>query len=96
MGLPVEKRRYSFAEYLEIEENSDTRHEFHDGEILAMAGGTRWHSKIFINLVLAAGQRLLGSRCSPFDSNTRVQIRRKKKYVYPDMTIVCGEPQYNP
>ena len=88
MGLPVEKRRYSFAEYLELEEKSDVRHEFHDGEILAMAGGTRWHSRISINLAMSVGQRLLGSPCSPFDANMRVQIRRNVKHVYPDMSII--------
>jgi Uma2 family endonuclease len=96
MGLPAPKRCYSFAEYLQLEENSDVRHEFHDGEILAMAGGTRWHDKIFMNLALSAGQRLIGSPCVPYSGNKRVQIRRNAKHVYPDMSIVGGEPKYNP
>ncbi len=39
MGMPVRKRRYSIEEYLELELHADERHEYQDGEILAMAGG---------------------------------------------------------
>ena len=39
MTVPVEKRRYTIAEYLAMDEKATDRHEFHDGEILAMSGG---------------------------------------------------------
>jgi hypothetical protein len=38
MGLPAAERRYSIREYFQMEEKAEVRHEFHDGEILAMAG----------------------------------------------------------
>jgi Uma2 family endonuclease len=96
MGIPVEKRRYSVQEYLELEEASETRNEFHGGEILAMAGTTFEHSAIFINLATLLRQGLRGSPCRPLDGNLRVKVPRIPRYVYPDLSIVCGKPQFDP
>ncbi len=49
--MPVEKRHYSIAEYLELERNSDDRHEYQDGEILAMAGSSPEQSFIIANFI---------------------------------------------
>jgi Putative restriction endonuclease len=75
MTVPVEKRRYTIAEYLAMEEKATDRHEFHDGEILAMSGGTYRHSRTNRNLLIALGIRLRGTPCEPLDSNMRVSPR---------------------
>ena len=67
--MPAEKRRYTIAEYCAMEEQATDRHEYHDGEILAMSGGTYRHSKITTNLLIALGMRLRNNPCEPLDSN---------------------------
>jgi len=96
MGLPLEQRRYTIAEYLELEEKSEVKNEFHDGEILAMAGGSYSQSRIIMNLGLAAGMRLKGSSCFMLESNMRVRVGKRLNYLYPDANIVCGKPEFDP
>lgn len=96
MTVPAEKRRHTVAEYLAMEEQSEQRHEFHDGEILAMSGGTYGHSRTNTNLLIALGARLKGHRCHALDSNMRVRVPKRLRYVYPDTSIVCGPPQFDP
>jgi Uma2 family endonuclease len=86
-------RRYSREEYLALERQSDSKHEFHCGEIFAMAGGTANHSMICSNLVGSLGSQLRGHPCRRFDSNLRIRIDQDR-YLYPDASIVCGEPQF--
>ena len=95
MGLPIENRRHSIQQYLDLEEKSEIRHEFHDGEILAMAGGTYRHSQIFINLAAMFFRRLAGGPCQPLDGNLRVRIHRRASYVYPDLSVVCGPAEFD-
>lgn len=96
MGLPVEKHRYSIAEYLELEAKSVGKNEFHNGEILAMAGGTYKQSQIKTHLIVLLGTLLRGHRCGPLDSDMRVRIGNQVDYVYPDALILCGPPQFDP
>ncbi len=96
MGLPLAKRRYTIAEYLELERMSDIRHEYHDGEILAMAGGSVKHSRIASNMLIATGVALRGKPCRPHGSDLKVAIRDEARYVYPDISIICGQPEIDP
>lgn len=82
------------AEYLAVERASDTRSEFHDGVMYAMAGGTYRHSRVKTNLTGAASIRLRGQSCQPTDSDMRVLVERTGLYTYPDLTIVCGQPSF--
>jgi Uma2 family endonuclease len=95
MSVPVEKVRYTIAEYLAMEEKARDRHEYHDGEILAMSGGTYRHSRANTNLIGALVQRLKGTPCEPLDSNMRVRITGRRSYLYPDISVVCGGPQFD-
>jgi Uma2 family endonuclease len=95
MTVPVEKRRYTIAEYLAMEEKAADRHEFHDGEIVAMSGGTYAHSCIVSNINRFLGNRLEGKPCRPLDSNMRVRIPRLALYLYPDTSVVSGSPQFD-
>jgi Uma2 family endonuclease len=96
MSVPLEKIHYSVAEYLDQERASDIRHEYHDGEILAMACGSVRHSRIASNALIAIGLALRGKPCQPHGSDLKVSIRSQSRFVYPDITIVCGEPQIDP
>ena len=96
MTQPAERRRYSAEEYLRFERDSTQKHEFHDGEILAMSGGSPTHSLISSNVIREVGVRLKGKRCHVYDSNLRVWIAGTRRYVYPDSTIICGPLQFDP
>lgn len=84
------RRRYTIEEYLRIESDSSQRHEYYDGEIIAMAGGSPEHSLIICNMTREIGNSLKGTPCRVYEANLRVRIPRTRHYVYPDATIVCG------
>lgn len=96
MALPAETQRTTLQAYLDLEETSDVRHEFHDGEVLAMSGGTYRHSLITANVVGELRQRLKGRPCRALESNMRVATRSTRRYVYPDASVVCGGPEFDP
>ncbi len=95
MSLPVQQHRYTIEEYLRIENDSSDRHEYFDGEVIAMAGGTPQHSLIISNIIGETRARLKGSHCRVYDANLRVRVPRKQLYVYPDATVICGPPEFD-
>ncbi len=90
-ALPVEKRRYTVSEYLRYEQESLEKHEYRNGEIIAMAGGTYNHSLIAMNVGGELRSALKGKPCRALDSNMRVRIPRTPLFTYPDISVVCGE-----
>jgi Uma2 family endonuclease len=96
MALSVEKKRVSVEEYLRQEEASPERHEFHDGEVLAMAGNSYDHSVIVSNLNRAIGNRLKGKPCRPLNGNIRVSIPSISRYLYPDLIVFCDRANLDP
>jgi Uma2 family endonuclease len=85
------KRHYTVEEYFYVETTSDIKHEYFDGEIFAMAGGSRDHDRISRNVLTFFDQSLRGSRCEAFTSNMRIRTP-SGLYTYPDASIVCGTP----
>ncbi|HET6250249.1 MAG TPA: Uma2 family endonuclease [Tepidisphaeraceae bacterium] len=96
MGMPAQRRRFTIAEYLELEEDAVDRHEYQDGEILAMAGGSPEQSFITANFVREAGNALKGKPCRVAESNLRIRIPQTPRYMYPDASIICGPLQFDP
>lgn len=103
MGLAkIKTELYSTEEYLEFERNSSERHEFLDGEILAMAGESKNHSTVNANLTAEIVYKLKGKKCQAFSPNMKVQsghyFKQKKTskglFSYPDLTVICGEPKF--
>jgi Uma2 family endonuclease len=88
--------RMTVDEYLVFELTADVKHEYRDGVIVDMAGTTYEHSVITLNASVQLHQRLQGKACRALDSNMRVRITRKSKYYYPDASVVCGEPDFDP
>jgi Uma2 family endonuclease len=89
VGEPVQRKTY--AEYLAFEREAETKHEFVDGQIVAMAGGTPEHSRLAASVIQALGTALRGRRCSAFSSDLRVHIPATGRSTYPDVTVVCDE-----
>lgn len=96
MAVPVAKKRHTVLEYLAMEEHAVDRHEFHDGEILMMSGGSYNHSRVASNLIGMLYARLRGSPCEVLESNMRLKLAPSRRYVYPDAMIVCNGPQFDP
>jgi Uma2 family endonuclease len=95
MTQPILKtRRYTLAEYFELENKAEFRSEFHDGEILMMSGGSYSHARIVRNLVILLGNELRGKPCEPFDSSLRVYSQSYNKSFYPDATIACPPMEF--
>lgn len=82
---------YSFREYLQVEEGSTIKHEFLDGDIFAMAGGTPEHAAVAANVIATLHRQLAGSGCRVYSSNLRVRVSATGLTTYPDVTIVCGD-----
>jgi Uma2 family endonuclease len=91
---PQSHHGYSFAEYLALERDSDVKHEFDTGEILARAGGTARHSALAVNVAFALrGARPAGG--SVFQSDMRIRVVATGRATYPDVSMVCGEIEYD-
>ena len=78
------------AEYLAWEREQADKHEFHAGEVFAMAGGSPRHNWIAGN-VQSALKRVLDDRCFTFTSDQRIMFDGGTRYVYPDASVVCGQ-----
>lgn len=94
MSSAASKLRYSPQEYLSRERLSPVRHEYHDGEIFAMAGASREHNLIAVNLSREVGNQILDRPCESYVSDMRVWIEATGLYTYPDLVVVCGEPRF--
>lgn len=84
---------YTLEEYLAIEEFSNVRHEFVDGEIRAMAGGSLEHNRICANFIALVSAALRGRPCAVLTSDTRVRIQATGLDTYPDAVVVCGRAE---
>lgn len=78
-----------------MEEVSTVKHEFLDGEIYAMAGGSVLHAALSA-ATLAALHRQLAGRCRVFSSDLRIRVRASGLASYPDVTVVCGATETDP
>lgn len=81
-------------EYLERERLAETKSEYFHGEIVAMAGGTLQHAMITANLCVELAVRLRGKSCIVFSPDARVCVQWGSLITYPDVTVLCGTPQY--
>lgn len=90
MAFPAGKH-ISPEEYLEIEINAIEKHEYFDGQVIAMAGATENHNRIVANLIGELHNFLKGRDCDVFPSDLRVTTPLLSSYMYPDVSIVCGD-----
>jgi Uma2 family endonuclease len=82
------------TEYLVRERVAASKSEYYAGEVVAMAGASRTHVRIVTSLARHLGNRLHCGPCEPFVADMRVGITGAGAYVYPDVAVVCGEPQF--
>lgn len=89
------RHRYTYEEYLAYERDSGLKHEYEDGEILAMAGGSRRHNAI-ASRVSAALELARPKNCVAFQSDQKVRVLATGKATYPDASLVCGAIEGDP
>ncbi|MBF0398343.1 MAG: Uma2 family endonuclease [Desulfobacterales bacterium] len=84
----------SEEEYLEMERVSEIKHEYHEGEIFAMAGASDSHNLITANVIREIGIQLKTKNCFAYVNDMKIRINKFKKYLYPDIMVVCGEKKF--
>jgi Uma2 family endonuclease len=95
MGLPKRELFYTPEEYLTFERASKTKHEYLNGQIHAMAGGSPPHNQICFNTTVAIGIQLKGTSCIGYTSDQKIRTDPMDLFSYPDLTVVCGKPLFH-
>ncbi len=96
METAIEKRKYTYAEYLQLEKETNIRHEFWNGEVFAMAGGSRNHNKIGSNINNYIGSIFNPKGCEVFFNDVKLQLQEGNYYVYPDVILTCDKDDNDP
>ena len=91
----IELQKYTYEEYLELERNSEIKHEFYYGEIFSMAGTTLIHNEITLNIAFVFKNKLKKrkKKCSVYSEAVKVQILENHHYTYPDVVVRCDETE---
>jgi Uma2 family endonuclease len=87
--------RFTPEEYFAWEEQQELRHEYINGEVYAMTGGTINHSRIAANFIGLLSAHLRGGSCEVLTSDGRINISESDDYVYPDLSVTCDERDRN-
>ena len=90
-GRPL--HRYTYADYVALERDSPTKHEFFDGEIYAMAGGSEDHSALAANVVATLVRAVEDRPCRVHTSDLRVYVEAVGLATFPDGAVICGPMQ---
>ena len=94
MAATAEKKYITQQTYLELERKASHKSEYHEGEIFAMAGASFAHNQIVGNVIGELKLRLKTSPCDIFPSDLRLHIPSEGFYTYPDMMVICGNPEF--
>ena len=93
-ALATDVLRMTREEYLAFEETAEEKHEWYKNGAFAMSGGTRNHAVVIGNVLAALHRALRGTGCILFQGDMRVQVQAAGLYTYPDLSVVCGEEEY--
>lgn len=89
------ERTYTPEEYLALERAAEYRSEYWFGHIYAMAGGSPEHSAIGANAIACVWNQLIDTPCQVYNSDMKVRATPDGLFAYPDLSVVCGEPQFH-
>lgn len=93
MQTAAAKTRYTSEEYLALEDQAEFKSEYHNGEIIPMTGASFNHNRIITRLCAYLLQALQGKNYEPFSSDVRLWIAKYRKFTYPDLMVIEGQPQ---
>jgi len=94
MQTQIKKTSYTPEEYLALEKDAEIKHEYRDGEIVPMTGGTTNHNKITGNFFFQLKLALSGENYDIYMGDVRLWIPEYRQYTYPDIMVIPGEPIY--
>lgn len=96
MAALPQKRYWTPEEYLAFERESDTRHEYLDGEIFDTAAANDNHNKVSGNTFASLHTQVRKRDCVVYTADMRLKTPHSDVYTYPDVIIVCGQVQFDP
>lgn len=91
MGLAAEKSIFTGADFLAWDESQSVRHEYFQGEVFAMAGGSDNHATVILNVAIAIKQHIKGIPCRVFTHDVKLHVDQANSYFYPDVFVTCSE-----
>lgn len=94
--VDIARRRATYAEYVALTETSELKHEYIDGEIVAMGGGTIAHGRLIGRVTSLVERALEGRPCIVLPAEVRVRIRAAARTTYPDLFVVCDGVEQDP
>ena len=92
--MALQPRYLTPDEYLLIERRAEIKSEYVDGVIYAMAGASPNHNIVLSNLITELNLPLRPTPCLVFPIDMKVRIPDRRKYLYPDVSVVCRQPVY--
>jgi len=105
MAVPKKRTsQYTVEKYLELDRASEERYEFVDGQVFLMAGESGRHGDISVNLIREISLLLKDKDCRVRSKDTKIKSggfaekkgnSTKGMFSYPDLVIICGEPEYH-
>src|SRR5580658_5363515 len=95
MATAARITRYTPSQYLAAERDAKLRHEYFNGYITAMAGGTPEHNQIAGNIFRKLGNQLEDRECTACISDMRLFVSSTELYTYPDVMAVCGQALFS-
>lgn len=96
MAHALRLHRYTYADYVALERTSSTKHEFLDGEIYAMAGGTTEHSALAAEVIRLLRNAIGGRFCRAHTSDLRIYVESIGLATFPDAAVICGAVEQHP
>jgi Uma2 family endonuclease len=87
MPLSYEFNLITEDDYLQEEKISELKHEYVDGSVYAIAGTSKNHQRIVMNIIREFGNHLMNGPCEPFASD--LKVKAESKFFYPDVMVVC-------
>jgi Uma2 family endonuclease len=94
MVIQTEKKYYTPEEYLTLEEKAVEKHEYRDGEIITMTGGTTNHNQIALNFCRQFPLTIENQDYYIYMNDVRLWIAQYRFYTYPDVMVIKGKPTY--
>lgn len=96
MTVASKTKIYTPDEYLKLEEASDEKHEYRNGEVVLMTGGTTNHNRLVLEFCTYLNFALREQNSEVFVGDVRLWIPRYRQYTYPDIMVVEGQTVYHP
>lgn len=89
MGEAALKKYYTVEEYFELDNNSEVRFEYYNGEIFAMAGTTKIHNDIVFNVNSLVRRKFKPRGCGIYAESVKLEVIERSYYPYPDVVLTC-------